>query len=678
MTILTERNSSLTTKLGEINSLLLARWPTGFRYEWIRQRCQPPPFSPHTSETQTEATQHPTSMFTPTPSTDTGHPPVNETVVLIDTVHEPEDEKIVDNVLEKVDHPESNVDKEPTNAVNDQVNPNASIEIVDNDEETKQVDGVKDMPTEEKAVQYDVLKNEFSNLQNKFESLAKVLGSHGIDIGSETPAHPSTSNNSNPEGLQPIDPTYNPPEGPVQQQVQYPPEQSPLSVEAVHKQEQPCGWPNPGEASVPKQEPHSYGWPNQEYNNPQMYNPHQWMQYPQYPPPQSYPSNFVAPYLPPNYSLPYPPADYPPPFASQPSMNPVQNAPQVPDVLYPPADQSPQSYKTPKPSRSKAPKKRATPTTQPRVTPYPKEANPVSNGQSEEGGAVPTQAFQGVIGAAKKSFQGPSKSKPKSKPAAPATQTLYPQPALPVQPLPSTGNGGRKKLPPGPSKPNSRPQPQGPEVQTLYPPSALPLHVLPAKIPRKKALPAKPKLGAHLKPLPKTVPVQYEQILQASNPFRQTKQKAPTSGRNSLSGKAQPQIQRAPTSGRKSLSGKAKPQIQRAPTSRRKTLPGKAQPQIQTLYPPIQDSQPLRRPRPEVEVLRRVTKKTIQKPQEVPRTIPGMNGVSVRKVPGPSFPMMSSSISIQKVYNPLSDPNKPQELKKVLAMTNLSVSLSRK
>ena len=66
MTILTERNSSLTTKLGEINSLLLARWPTGFRYEWIRQHCQPPPFSPHTSETQTEAAQHPTSMYTPT------------------------------------------------------------------------------------------------------------------------------------------------------------------------------------------------------------------------------------------------------------------------------------------------------------------------------------------------------------------------------------------------------------------------------------------------------------------------------------------------------------------------------------------------------------------------------------------------------------------------------------
>ena len=169
MTILTERNSSLTTKLGEINSLLLARWPTGFRYEWIRQRCQPPPFSPPTVipptlETQTEATQHPTSMNTPTPSTDTGHPPVNETVVLNDTVHEPEDEKIVDNVLEKVDHPESNVDKEPTNAVNDQVNPNASIETVDNDEETKQVDGAKDMPPEEKAVQYDALKNEFSNL----------------------------------------------------------------------------------------------------------------------------------------------------------------------------------------------------------------------------------------------------------------------------------------------------------------------------------------------------------------------------------------------------------------------------------------------------------------------------------------------------------------------------------
>jgi len=580
---------------------------------------------------------------------------VDDTVVLNNTVHESEDDKNVSNVLEKVDFSEPIDNKEPTSPVKNEVNPNATIEIVDNDDEEKPViNGTEDMSTEEKAVQYDVLKNEFSNLQNKFESLAKVLGSHGIDIGSEAPAQPSTSNISTPEGLQPTNPTYHPPEGPVQQQVQYPPEQGHLSTEAnLDKREQPYGWLNPGEACAPKQEPQSYGWPNQEYNNPQMYN--QWMPYPHYPS-QPYSNQFVAPFFPPNYNLPYPPPDYlTPPYANQSPLapTPVQNAPIAADALYPPAEQSPQTYKTPK-ARSKAPKKRATPTTQPRVSPYPKEFVPVPNGQSEEAGALPTQAFQGVIGAAKKSFQGPSKSKPKSKPAAPATQTLYPQATVPVQPLSSTGTGGRKKQPPGPIKPSSKPQPQVPEVQTLYPPSALPPQVIPNKIPRRKTLPAKPKLGAHPKPLLKTVPVQYEQSLQASNPFRQIKQKAPTSGRKPT-GRAQPILQTGI-----------------------KSLPGKAQPQIQTLYPPIQNSRPLRQQRPEVEVLRRVTKKTIQKPQDVPRSIPGMSGVSVNRIPGPSFPMMSSSVSIQKVYNPLSDPNKPQELKKVLGMANLSVSLSRK
>merc|ERR1719470_282207 len=91
--------------------------------------------------------------------------PENDDVVLNDAVHE----------SENLDHSESIVDEEPTNPADDQVNQNATIEIVDNEDENKPVDGTEDMSTEEKAVQYDVLKSEFSNLQNKFESLAKVL-----------------------------------------------------------------------------------------------------------------------------------------------------------------------------------------------------------------------------------------------------------------------------------------------------------------------------------------------------------------------------------------------------------------------------------------------------------------------------------------------------------------------
>ena len=107
------------------------------------------------------------------------------------------------------------------------------------DNDTNSVsEGINEMSTEEKAAKYDTLKQEFSNLQNRFEGLAKILGSHGIDIGDTnlTPAQPSTSQQPSTEVPTPEIPTnYYPP------QMQGPNSQT-------------------GDLFVPKQEPQSYGF----------------------------------------------------------------------------------------------------------------------------------------------------------------------------------------------------------------------------------------------------------------------------------------------------------------------------------------------------------------------------------------------------------------------------------
>jgi len=571
---------------------------------------------------------------------------IDKTIELDDTVEETKDAKTSgDSSVIIVNHlPELAVEAEGEDMVHettsDQLDPDPAVDPKQEETKPIAVDGQEELSTEEKAVQYDVLKSEFSALQTKFESLAKVLGSHGIDVGDESAtAQPTTSQPPMPDDSPSETPSYSPSSRPVQQKVVYPP--GPTAEQSI----------KPEEFVGPKQEPQPYGWPNQDFNS-QMHN-QPWLQHQQYPP--LYPNGYSAPYPYPaqNYNLPYPPPHYP--FHNQPLVE-VQN-PSVPPQLKDSSLSSPAneaSYPTrpdatPK-QKTKATKKRTT-KNQSRVSPYLREGLLNIQNSVDEIGAHPVQSFQGVIGAAKKSFLGPSKLKSKSNPKVTDFSSVQPPLTLPSPPSAVAGPAIRSlPVQPGGRKPRRKALPLKPkvsEVQTLYPPIAMAgpstqsMPPQPGK-PRRNTLQPKTKLGAHPKPFPKVAPApvtqvqQYEQSLKASNPFRQTK----------------------------------------ALVSRRNSMPAKTrrEPEIQTLYPPIiHESR-----RQDVEFLRGVNQKTIQKTQDVQRSLQ-MGGVSLKKVPGPSFPMINNtSISIKKVYNPLTDPNKAQELKKVMAMTNLSVSLSRK
>jgi hypothetical protein len=102
--------------------------------------------------------------------------------------------------------------------------------------------------------------------------------------------------------------------------------------------------------------------------------------------------------------------------------------------------------------------------------------------------------------------------------------------------------------------------------------------------------------------------------------------------------------------------------IQEANTFRKTS---RIEPQVQTLYPPIHDSNP--------KTYQRTSKR-----QDVPRTLQGLSGVCVKKVsPPPVLPRMGTAVSIEKVYSPLSAPTN-REVNKILSMSNMSVSLSKK
>jgi len=437
--------------------------------------------------------------------------------------------------------------------------------ISEDDPNLNESKGIGEMSTAEKAAKYDELKQEFSNLQNRFESLAKILGSHGIDIGDTNlaPAQPSTSQQPSTEVPVPeVPPSAYPPQSQV---------------------------PNshPGEQFVPKQEPQSYGW---DYNH-QAYNQH-WQQYPPYPPTQMYPGNYSNPFAPQPYNLPYPPPDtrfHPP--------QPVHQAAPVHDIPPPyPADESTMN----RPSSTTHPVAASRPS-------QPVETNPANLVDPVDG--TTNQNFKGDIAAPKKSFQGPS-NKLKRKSLPPANHAKPAQPPQQVKQTP----------PPVPTK---RPRAQTTHAQTSQVfPTSIDLagqSLKPALHQRRKSLPMKTKLGACPKPSPKKVPL-LEQSLQANNPFRSNKQSV-----NSL-----------------------------------KRQPPPVSPEIQTLFPPIQN-------------LRGLQQKQARSPD-----IEYVSTERRKSLPGARLPNLGSGISIQKVYNPLNDPNKPQELKKVLAMTNLSVSLARK
>jgi len=226
------------------------------------------------------------------------------------------------------------------------------------------------MSTEDKAAHYDVLKQEFSNLQSRFESLAKVLGSHGIDVGeNHVPTLPSPTEQPNSEL----------PSSEVSSYFSHPTQQS----NSHH-----------GVDMTPKQEPHSYGW---DYN-PQPYN-QQWHQYPPY----SYHNNFSYPYAPQTYSLPYPPPDH-------------QICP-IPPVTHAVYHTTPQYQDTPNSLSPTKTTSEETPATKGHIDLH---ANPVN------------PSFKGDIAAPKKSFQGPSKKlKRKSVPPAVSTSVYQNNPLQP-------------------------------------------------------------------------------------------------------------------------------------------------------------------------------------------------------------------------------------------------------
>jgi len=447
-------------------------------------------------------------------------------------------------------------------------------QVSEDDTNSSESKVIEEMSTEEKAAKYDELKKDFSSLQNRFESLAKILGSHGIDIGDNNlaPAQPSTSQQPSTEAPTPEVPTnYFPPQI-----------QGPNS--------------HPGEQFVPKQEPQSYGW---DFNH-QTYNQH-WQQYPPYPTTQMYPGNYSYPFAPQPYNLPYPPPDqqfHPPQPVHQaaqvqniPPPQPVHQAAQVQDIPPPqPADH----VNMIRPSNS----------THPGAAPCsndPAEANPSNLVDPVDGSTK--QNFKGNIAAPKKSFQGPS-NKLKRKSLPPANRGKPVQPAQQVMQTP-------------PQVPTKRPRTQTAQVFSTS--IDLTQSVKAPQQQRRKSLPMKTKLGAYPKPSPKKVPL-LEQSLQANNPFRSNNKSG-----NSL-----------------------------------KRQPPPVSPEIQTLFPPIQNLRGLQQKQsrsPDVEYVSTERRKSL---------------------PGARLPNLGSGISIQKVYNPLNDPNKPQELKKVLAMSNLSVSLARK
>ena len=415
----------------------------------------------------------------------------------------------------------------------------------------------EEMSTEQKAANYDVLKQEFLNLQNRFEGLAKILGSHGIDVGENNlpNAQPSTSQQPSPETPTPEAPSYYPP---------------PVQAPNMH----------PGEQFVPKQEPQSYSW---DYNH-QTYN-QPWQQYPPYPPTQMYPTptNYSYPFAPQPYNLPYPPPD--PQFhLPQPINQAVCATAQGQDI--PPPQSAGQVTMN-----------------RPVAAPDSKEVaatDPVGLVDPVDGST--NQNFKGDIAAPKKSFQGPS-NKLKRKSLPPTNRAKAAQPAPQVMQTPA-------------QIPAKRPRAQTSQVF----PTSIDLAGQSVNAPphqRRKSLPMKTKLGAFPKPSPKKVPL-LEQSLQANNPFRSNKKSV-----NVL-----------------------------------KRQPPPVSPEIQTLFPPIQNlrgMQPKKQRTPDIEYV------------STERRNP---------LPGPRLPNLGSGISIQKVYNPLNDPNKPQELKKVLAMSNLSVSLA--
>ena len=370
-------------------------------------------------------------------------------------------------------------------------------------------EGQDEMSTEEKAVQYDVLKNEFSNLQGRFEGLAKILGSHGIDIGGESlqPAQPSTSQQAFPAPAD-ADPAY------------YPPVQGYV---------------------VPKQEP-AHGW---DYN-------HQWMQqYPPYPQPQAYHNSYPYPYLPQTYNLPYPPPDHPiypiPHHTTYPPVHQEQSLPPPHPVDQGTLGNQPSS----KPSKAKINQKRTS-----------KSKNYLNNKILEPSKPVDEAAKQNFMGdmvAPKKSFQGPSsnKLKRKSDPMPPAAA----QPSTPSL---------IQNTPQGPSGPKqSRVQTLYPPSQQAVPTKNTRRKSMPIKLkPGAHPVPGtnlKPgtqlKPGTHPKPFSKTVPL-HEQSLQANNPFRQNKKAVPS--------RVQPQVQTLFPP--REMPG-PRPEVEIVSTERRRSLP---------------------------------------------------------------------------------------------------------
>ena len=475
----------------------------------------------------------------------------------------------------------------PVYDISDDDDENDSKDIKDTSvEEVKNVNNASNvkeefLSSEEKAEKYDVLKTEFSVLQNKLESLSKVLGSHGMDVGVSGPSTPTMY----PPAPYPPYPPHNPYYSPgFHSAMQTPtaPAESSLSESASSEPTTPV---------VPKQEPQPYGWPNQEYGH-QMYN-QPWMQYPQYPP-YPPPNGYPAPYPSYNYNLPYPPSQYP--YQTQPPMPPqnTQGTLQTPNTSKPIPAQDTLNRPPPVPYHP------------PHHQPYPYYPQPPMPGQdpSQPHPYDPNtthQRYPAPYGqpcypppqASNQNVETPKQNQVKEK--APKKLALTDS-----TPKVRTVRGRPKEaLKPSFSGLKPKARQHSPEVETLSPPPTMPI--------------LSPQVKMKVKE-PSSSIGHFDQDIQEANHFRKT---------------------------------------------------SRIEPQVQTLYPPIHDSIPK-------------TYQRTRKPQDVPRTLQGLSGVCVKKVtPPPVLPRMGTAVSIEKEYSPLSAPTN-REVNKILSMSNLSVSLSKK
>merc|ERR1719309_800704 len=437
-----------------------------------------------------------------------------------------------------------------------------TVETGGKDENSEEVNLNKseqlEMSTVDKANQYDELKGQFSALQNKFESLAKILGNHGINVGDAI--KPSQTNDTLMENKS-SDQNSTTESNSSGKSNNEEGESTRYMYHGFKQEYNPYGL---------KLEPSSYGygWQNSE-NAP--FRPdnlsQEWTSMSSFTPPQPVYRSSIIPAISSNYNLPYPPPEdythhlitpgYHTPHSSgvlpYPSMDDPFPKSSYSQSSFSFANQTDPPISKGKMSRKSLKKKLS------QTAPYNRnEEQSISKyGKQVESVDQSAQGFQGVISAPKKSFKGPSKTK------ASSVQNANYQ---------VDHTARNRKIDANLQLPGKLSRPI---VQTLYPPPNL-FSNDSSSAERNVKRSSAPKLGARPKPSPKQISAPSERRLQASNPFRNDNKP------------------------RKSFPNNSRNQVQSLRPSVKGIRRG-SQSNVHTLFPPVRDYQTSGRP--EVEVV---------------------------------------------------------------------------